>query len=393
VAERPLDGVTVVTMEQAVAAPFATRLLADLGARVVKIERVDGGDFARGYDRHVRGMASHFVWLNRSKESFAVDVKTDAGIELVRALIERADVFVQNLGPGAVERLGLDAATLRLQRTELIAVNMSGYGQDGPYRDRKAFDMLVQAESGLVAVTGTPGHPVKTGVPSADIAAGMFASNAVLAALVQRGRTGAGATVDVSMFDSLVEWVQHPLLIAMYTGTEVPRTGLAHASIVPYDAYPTTDGRVLIGVQNDRQWRALTDALGRDDLQEDPDLARNIDRCEQRARVDRELARTTGGLSTSDLMQRLNAADVPVAQVNELGDVLEHPQLSTRRRWRSVDSEVGAVRALLPPASFDGFEPAMGGVPALGQHTRAIAEELGRSPAEIEALREESVIA
>jgi len=393
VAERPLDGLTVVSMEQAVAAPFATRLLADFGARVIKVERVDGGDFARHYDAHVRGLASHFVWLNRSKESFAVDVKTAAGIGLVSSLIARADVFVQNLGPGAVDRLGLGAERLREQHPGLVVVNLSGYGDGGPYRDRKAFDMLVQAESGLVAVTGTPGQPVKTGVPSADIAAGMFAANAVLAALLQRARTGSGSTVEVSMLDSLVEWVQHPLYIAMYGAGEVPRTGLAHASIVPYDGYPASDGMVLIGVQNDRQWRALTAALGREDLLEDPALARNIDRCQRREFVDAELSRSTSRWTVSELMALLDTAGIPVAQVNSLTDVLEHPQLEARDRWSSVDTEVGALRALLPPAIFDGFDPQMGAVPSLGEHTRDIAAELGLDSDEVAALMEAAVIA
>jgi itaconate CoA-transferase len=392
VAERPLDGVTVVSIEQAVALPFATRLLADLGARVIKVERVDGGDFARAYDTHVHGLASHFVWLNRSKESFAVDLKSDEGRSLVRRLVGRADVFAQNLGPGASARLGLDAETLRADQPGLVVADVSGYGADGPYRDRKAFDMLVQAESGLVSVTGTPDEAVKTGIPSADIAAGMFTANAVLAALVRKGRNGEGASIQVSMFDALVEWLQHPLYVTMYGGGQVPRAGLAHPGIVPYDAYPAADGLVLIGVQNDRQWQALTSALGRDDLRADPTLARNVDRCDHRERVDAELARSTGARPVAELLDLLNRADVPIAQVNQLADVVEHPQLVARHRWGTVDTEAGTVPALMPPASFGDVGPVMERVPALGEHTERILTELGTDPADATRWRAQGVV-
>ena len=248
----PLEGMTVVAIEQAVAAPLATRSLADLGARVIKVERIDGGDLARGYDHVVHGTGAHFVWLNRGKESLAVDLKTEQGREIVRRLIDRADVFLQNLAPGAVERLGLGADELRSTRAELIVVNMSGFGRGGPLEQRKAYDMLIQAEAGLVSITGTPDTPVKTGIPTSDIAAGMYASQAVLAALLRRCRTGEGATIDVAMLDATVEWMGHALYTQMHTGAQPPRMGLSHSSIAPYDAYPTSDGEVLIGVQNDR---------------------------------------------------------------------------------------------------------------------------------------------
>jgi crotonobetainyl-CoA:carnitine CoA-transferase CaiB-like acyl-CoA transferase len=392
VADRPLDGLTVVSIEQAVALPFATRLLADLGARVIKVERLDGGDFARGYDRHVRGLSSHFLWLNRSKESLAVDLKQQAGRDLLGRLVETADVFAQNLGPGAAERLGFGSDVLRTEHPALVVAAITGYGQEGPYRDRKAFDMLVQAESGLVSVTGTPEEGVKAGIPAADIAAGMFTSNAILGALLRKGRTGDGADIHVSMFDSLVEWLQHPIYAAMYGGAQVPRTGLAHPSIVPYNAYPAADGRVLIGVQNDRQWQALTAALGRDDLAQNPGLERNVDRCAKREFVDNELGRTTLTLPAQELLKLLNDADIPVAQVNELADVIDHPQLVSRGRWTQIDTEAGSIRSLLPPATFDRFGPALGPVPALGESNWSLFGELGLADSEVAALRERKVV-
>lgn len=391
VPDRPLDGVTVVSIEQAVALPFATRLLADLGARVIKVERIDGGDFARGYDRHVNGISSHFVWLNRSKESLAIDLKHDEGVHLLRQLIDRADVFAQNLGPGASERLGLGADQLRETNPGLITAAITGYGPEGPYRSRKAFDMLVQAESGLVSVTGTPDEGVKAGIPAADIAAGMFTSNAVLAALLQRARTQVGSDIQVSMFDALVEWLQHPMYAAMYGGA-VPRTGLAHPSIVPYNAYPTSDGRVLIGIQNDRQWQALVGALERRDLADDADLARNVDRCARREQVDAEIAKTTSGYATADLLEALNRADIPVAQVNRLADVIDHPQLEARNRWTTVDTEAGTIRAVLPPATSSAYDAVIGAVPALGSANDDIAHELGFDDAGIANVRQQGVL-
>lgn len=272
----PLDGITVVTLEQAVAAPLATRHLADLGARVIKIERIGEGDFARNYDHAVRGLATHFVWLNRGKESVALDLKAAAGRKVARELISRADVFIQNAAPGAAFRLGLDPEELLEINPRLVIANISGYGTDGPLRDRKAYDLLIQAESGLISVTGTPETATKTGVPSSDIAAGLYTSQAVMAALFRRERTGRGAIVDVSMFDATVEWLGHPLYMQLYAGTQIPRMGLGHASIAPYDAFPTADGEILIGVQNDRGWRTLvTDVLERPDLADHPQFATN----------------------------------------------------------------------------------------------------------------------
>jgi itaconate CoA-transferase len=380
----PLEGITVVALEQAVAAPFATRLLADQGARVIKVERVDGGDFARGYDAAVHGLASHFVWLNRSKESIAVDLRTAAGRDVLLGLIARADVFVQNLAPGAASRLGL--ADLRAGRPELVVVDMSGYGP-GPYADRKAYDMLVQAEAGLISVTGTEEHPAKTGVPSADIAAGLHASHAVLAALVRRGRTGEGASISVSMFDALVEWMGHPLYTARYGGRSVGRNGLAHPAIAPYDAYPAADGSVLIGVQNDRQWLALVTALG---LSTAPELATNQQRVSARGRVDALVAAATETLPTAVLLERLDAAGIPAAQVTDVTDLAAHPQLADR--WRTVGTPAGPIETVLPPAAFDDVAPRMDPVPALGEHTDRLLAELGKDDATVAQLRADGVV-
>lgn len=384
----PLDGITVVSFEQAVAAPIATRHLADLGARVIKIERVGEGDFARNYDTAVHGLASHFVWLNRGKESVCVDMKSAEGLEVTRRLLDRADVVVQNFAPGAMERLGLGADALRRDRPELIVVNMTGYGTAGPLQARKAYDMLVQAETGLCSITGTPETATKTGIPAADIAAGMYALTAVQAALFRRERTGVGAAVDVSMFDATVEWLGHPMYLQMYQDTQVERMGLSHASIAPYDAYPTVDGQILIGVQNDRGWRALvTEVFGRSDLAEHPKFATNILRVEHRPETDQVVAEHTRRFDTEELDKRLAAAGVPAARLNGMRDLIDHPQLSERARWREVDTAAGPVRAVLPPMTFTDVELPMGPVPALGEHTDAVLTELGLTDTAIAGLR------
>ncbi|REE75631.1 formyl-CoA transferase [Rhodococcus wratislaviensis] len=384
----PLDGITVVSFEQAVAAPIATRHLADLGARVIKVERIGEGDFARNYDSAVHGIASHFVWLNRGKESVTVDLKAAEGVSVIRKLVGRADVVVQNLAPDAMDRLGLGAEVLRRDRPELIVVNMTGYGTDGPLKDRKAYDMLVQAETGLCSITGTPETATKTGVPASDIAAGMYALTAVQAALFRRERTGVGAVVNVSMFDATVEWLGHPMYLQMYQDTQVQRMGLSHASISPYDAYPTIDGRILIGVQNDRGWRALvTDVFDRPDLAEHPKFATNILRVRHRAETDAVVAEHTRRFDTGELDKRLAAAGVPAARLNDMRDLIDHPQLSERDRWRRIDTESGQVRAVLPPMTFTDVELPMGPVPALGQHTDAVLAELGLTDAAIAGLR------
>ncbi|WP_017589642.1 CaiB/BaiF CoA transferase family protein [Nocardiopsis ganjiahuensis] len=376
----PLAGVLVVSLEQAVAGPIATRHLADLGARVVKLERPGEGDFARSYDDAVHGLASHFVWLNRSKESLAVDLKSERGRRVARALIDRADVFVQNAAPGAVERLGLGPRTLRETNPGLVAVNLSGYGTAGPRATRKAYDMLVQAESGMISVTGTPDTPTKTGVPNADIATGLYAAVSVVSALFRRERTGEGATVDVSMFDSAVEWMGHALYMQMYADRQIPRMGLSHASIAPYDAYPTKDGDILIGVQNDRGWRALVgEVFGEAQYADDPRFHTNLERVRHRAECDAYVAGHTERWTTAELDERLAEAGVPAARLNQLSDVVEHPQLSERDRWRTVGTENGDIRAVLPPMTFADVELRMDPVPALGEQTDAILAELGLS--------------
>ncbi|MFL6144124.1 MAG: CaiB/BaiF CoA transferase family protein [Labedaea sp.] len=390
----PLDGMLVVSVEQAVAAPLATRQLADLGARVVKIERPDGGDFARGYDHSVHGLASHFVWLNRSKESLAVDLKSSAGKKIIEALLARADVFVQNLAPGAAKRHGLDATGLVARRPRLVAVDLSGYGATGPFRDRRAYDLLVQSETGLVSVTGSPDEPAKAGIPVADIAAGMYVFSGVLAALLRRERTGVGAALDVSMFDSVIEWMGHQVQHSLHTGKQPPRMGVSHPAIAPYNRYPTADGlEIMLGIQNDREWRRLAvDLLGDPALGTDPAYATNVARTANRDRVDELVAAATKQLTAVDLIARLDAAGIANARLNELPEVLEHPQLTARNRWHDVGSPAGPLATLLPPVVFPGEPPRLAAVPGLGQHTDQVLTELGYPGAEIAALRSSGVV-
>ncbi|MFJ6845790.1 CaiB/BaiF CoA transferase family protein [Streptomyces griseoluteus] len=392
----PLEGVTVVAVEQAVSAPFATRQLADLGARVIKVERVDGGDFARGYDTAAEGLASHFVWCNRGKESIALDLKDPRGLDVVRRLVADADVFVQNLAHGAAARLGLDAATLCAADPRLIAVDISGYGGSGPYADKRAYDMLVQCEAGLVSVTGTPERPVKAGIPAADIAAAMYAFSGVLAALVRRGATGRGGPVEVSMLEALAEWMGHPLHHTMHGGEPPARTGLAHAVIVPYDSYATADGgRVLLSVQNDREWRRMAElVLEKPELAQDPAYATNAARVAGRERTDALVAGALGALTVGEALARLEAAGIACARIRDLAELAEHPQLSARERWRRVGSPVGPLRALLPPITLPGgAETPLGDVPALGRHTDALLRAVGMTDDEIAALRRDGVAA
>ncbi|MFH9477405.1 CaiB/BaiF CoA transferase family protein [Streptomyces anulatus] len=391
----PLDGITVVAVEQAVAAPFATRQLADLGARVIKVERPDGGDFARGYDTAARGLASHFVWCNRGKESLAVDLKDPRGLAVVRELVAGADVFVQNLAQGAAARLGLDAASLCAAHPRLVAVDISGYGADGPYAHKRAYDMLVQCEAGLVSVTGTADRPVKAGIPAADIAAAMYAFSGVLAALLRRANTGRGGPVEVSMLDALAEWMGHPLHQGTHGSAPPARTGLAHSVIAPYDAYATADGeQVLLSVQNDREWRRLAEqVLGRPELADDPDFATNAARTANRERTDEAVGRGLAGLTGREALAGLEAAGIACARLNTVADVAAHPQLAARDRWREVGTPVGPLRALLPPITLPGSEEArMGAVPALGEHTDALLRALGMTDEQTSALRRDGVI-
>ncbi|WP_455358107.1 CaiB/BaiF CoA transferase family protein [Streptomyces sp. SYSU K21746] len=392
----PLDGITVVAVEQAVSAPFATRQLADLGARVIKIERPDGGDFARGYDTAARGLASHFVWANRGKESLAVDLKDPRGLDVVRQLVADADVFVQNLAQGAAARLGLDAATLCARHPRLIAVDISGYGAGGPYAHKRAYDMLVQCEAGLVSVTGTPEQPVKAGIPAADIAAAMYAFSGVLAALLRRGVTGLGGPVEISMLDALAEWMGHPLHHVMHGGEPPARTGVAHAVIAPYDAYPTSDGgQVLLSVQNDREWRRLAEqVLSQPELAVDPIYATNAARTANREKTDAAVGRALATMSTEEAIMRLEGAGIACARLNSVADLAAHPQLAAQDRWREVESPAGPLRALLPPIGLPGgAAPRMGAIPALGEHTDALLHALGMTDERIAALRRDGVVA
>jgi len=375
----PLEGITVVALEQAVAAPFATRQLADLGARVIKVERVGTGDFARGYDETVKGMSSYFVWLNRGKESVTLDIKEPDDRALLDAMLAQADVFVQNLIPGAMARLELDEQTLRARHPRLITCSISGYGADGPYRTKKAYDLLVQCESGLLSVTGTSDCPAKAGISVADIAAGMYAYTGVLTALYERERTGTGTGFEVAMLEALGEWTSQPYLYASYGGTPPPRTGARHASISPYGPYRVADGaQVFIGVQNEREWAALcADVLGRPDLARDPRFNRNSSRVGNDAMLRLMIEEALSHLSAGEVSERLDKVGIANARMRTMDEFADHPQLRARDRWREVDSPVGPVRSLLPPVTVTGREAAMGGIPAVGQHTEAIRAEFG----------------
>jgi itaconate CoA-transferase len=377
----PLTGVTVVSLEQAVAAPFATRQLADLGARVIKVERAGAGDFARDYDRTVHGQSSYFVWLNRGKESIELDVKSARGQEVLAALLTRADVFVQNLAPGAADRLGLSAATLRDRHPRLICCSVSGYGGGGPYQGKKAYDLLVQCEAGLLSVTGTAETPAKAGISVADIAAGMYALSGVLTALYERERTGAGTSVEVAMLDALGEWMSQPYLYGAYGGEQPPRTGARHASISPYGPYATADGDVFLGIQNEREWAVLCrDILGQPELTKDPRFATNTDRVSHDHELTTIIEAALRKLTAADVESRLDAADIANARLRTPREFAAHPQLAARDRWRDVGTPGGPVRTLLPPVTVAGREPAMGDVPTLGQHTAEILAELGLVP-------------
>ena len=390
---RPLDGVTVVSLEHAIAAPFATRQLADLGARVIKIERPGAGDFARGYDERVRGMASHFVWTNRSKESLTLDVKDPrAQAILKRLIVERADVVVQNLAPGAAARLGLAYETLAKAKPSIIVCDISGYGEDGPYRDKKAYDLLIQSEAGFLSVTGTDADPVKAGCSIADIAAGMYAYSNILAALLQRQQTGRGWHLDISMLESLVEWMSYPLYYAFAGAAPPPRSGASHATIYPYGPFPAGDGKtVMLGLQNEREWTVFCDkVLLQPELAADARYASNSRRSAARDELRRVIVDVFAQLTAVEVVRRLDNAQIANARVNDMHDVWDHPQLRARRRWRDVASPAGAIPALLPPGFSQGAgedSPRMDPVPALGEHTDAILAELGCSAADIAELR------
>ena len=372
----PLAGILVVALEQAVAVPFATRQLADLGARVIKIERPGGGDFARGYDRSVLGQSSYFVWLNRGKESVELDVKSADGQAALSALLARADVFVQNLAPGAAARLGLGAAELLARHPRLICCSVSGYGPDGPYAGKKAYDLLVQCEAGLLSVTGTPQAPCKAGISVADIGAGMYAYSGVLTALYERERTGRGSSFAVSLLDALGEWMSQPYYYTVYGDQEVRRTGARHASISPYGPYQARGGEVFIGLQNEREWVVLCErVLGRPDLVADERFATNPDRVKHDDELTEIIEGVLGTMTPDSVAGRLDEAGIASARLRTPAEFAAHPQLEARDRWREVDTPAGQVRGLLPPVTVPGREAAMGAVPALGEHTESVLAE------------------
>jgi len=375
----PLDGLLVVSVEQAIAAPFASRQLADLGARVIKIERPGVGDFARAYDHTVKGLASHFVWTNRSKESLTLDLKRPEAIDVLRRLVSRADVFLHNLAPGAMGRLGLGSAALRQQHPRLVICEISGYGASGPYRDKKAYDLLVQSEAGLVSITGTPETPSKVGISVADIAAGMYAFSSILAALVRRATTGTGALLDISMFDALAEWMGYAAYYTAYGGTPLPRTGARHAAIAPYGPYTAGDGHVVyLGLQNEREWaRFCAEVLDRPELATDSRFSSNAARVEHHDQLEAIIVRAFAEKTAQQVVDSLEAAQIANARMNTVSEFIEHPQLAAREKWQQIDSPVGPLRALMPPFGFDDVQPRMGPIPALGEHTDKILTELG----------------
>lgn len=391
---RPLEDVTVVSIEHAIAAPFCTRQLADLGARVIKVERPGSGDFARAYDDRAKGLASHFVWVNRSKESLALDLKHPQALQVLRDLLARADVLVQNLAPGAAERMGLGWRQLSAVHPQLVVCDISGYGSNGPYRDKKAYDLLIQGEAGLLSVTGTPEEPSKAGISIADIAAGMYAYSSILAALLQRQKTGRGSHVDVSMLEALGEWMGFPMYYAYEGAAPPPRSGAAHATIYPYGPFPAGDGKtVMLGLQNEREWKLFCDkVLQQPQLAADPRFDSNSRRNDNRAALRSIIVAAFGELTAEQVIARLDAAQIANAHVNEVGDLWTHPQLRARGRVAQVESPAGALSALLPPGVHSAFDYRMDPIPAVGQHTDAILRELGRGDAEIARLREAGAI-
>ncbi|QCO15669.1 CoA transferase [Azospirillum brasilense] len=396
---KPLAGLTVVTLEHAIAAPFATRQLADLGARVIKVERPGVGDFARGYDERVRGVASHFVWTNRSKESLTLDVKHPEAQTILKRLIrEQADVVVQNLAPGAAARLGLSYEALSAEKPGIIVCDISGYGGDGPYRDKKAYDLLIQGESGFLSVTGTPETPSKAGPSIADISAGMYAYTNILAALLQRQQTGRGCRIDVSMLESLVEWMSYPLYYAFDGAPPPARTGASHATIYPYGPFPAGDGKtVLLGLQNEREWVAFCETvLQRPELAREERFSSNSRRNAARDELRGIIVAAFAGLTAEEVVARLERASIANAQANAMQDVWNHPQLAARDRWRTVETQNGPVPALLPPGVASGRgaqgEARMDPVPALGQHTESILAALGYAPGDIARLRDAKAV-
>ena len=386
---RPLDGITVVSLEHAVAAPFCTRQLADLGARVIKVERPGGGDFARGYDQRVKGQSSHFTWINRSKESLTLDVKQPQAKAALLQLLQTADVLVQNLAPGAAARMGLSHEALKGHNPRLIVCDISGYGSDGPYRDKKAYDLLIQSEAGFLSITGTPDTPSKAGISVADIAAGMYAYTSILSALLLRGKTGEGCHIDVSMLEAMGEWMGYPMYYAFDGAPPPPRTGASHASIYPYGPFQAGDGgTVMLGLQNEREWKTFCDAvLQRPEVAGDARFDANAKRNANRVELQALILETFAALTAAQVVERLDAAGIANARVNDMAGLWAHPQLQARGRWRTVATPAGEVPAPLPPGVNSAFEYRMEAVPAVGQHNAAILAELGWSAEQIDALQ------
>ena len=395
---KPLEGITVVALEHAIAAPFCTRQLADQGARVIKIERPGTGDFARSYDSRVRGLSSHFVWTNRGKESLTLDLKHADAPALLEALLARTDVLVQNLAPGAAARLGLSFEALHGTHPGLVVCDISGYGDDpahpGPYRDKKAYDLLIQSESGFLSITGTPEEPVKAGCSIADIAAGMYAYSNILAALIARGRSGRGRRIDVSMLESMAEWMSYPLYYAHDGAPPPPRSGAAHATIYPYGPFPAGDGGVvMLGLQNEREWQLFCRrVLAQPALANDPRFASNAARTNERDALRAIIVATFAAMSTAQVVARLDEAQIANARVNTMAEVWAHPQLEARGRWHDVATPAGPVRALLPPGAAGADDACMGAVPALGEHTDVLLAELGLGVGDIARLRRDRAI-
>ena len=391
---RPLDGITVVSLEHAIAAPFCTRQLADLGARVIKIERPGAGDFARAYDTRVRGQASHFVWTNRSKESLTLDLKNPEAMAVLSRLLQSADVLVQNLAPGAAARMGLSFEALNPKHPKLIVCDISGYGEDGPYRDKKAYDLLIQSEAGMLSITGTPEDPSKTGNSIADIAAGMYAYTNILSALLLRGKTGQGSHIDVSMLEALAEWMGYPLYYAYDGASPPPRSAASHASIYPYGPFAAGDGgTVMLGLQNEREWKVFCEVvLGDAALASDARFCTNALRSENRAQLKQLIVGMFARMTTSEVEARLDQAQIANARMNDMAGLWAHPQLKSRERWQDVGSPAGHIPALLPPGRNNRYDYRMDPVPAVGEHTEAILRELGLDDAAVQVLRTNKAI-
>ncbi|MBU3623540.1 CaiB/BaiF CoA-transferase family protein [Polynucleobacter sp. AP-Latsch-80-C2] len=391
---RPLDGITVISLEHAIAAPFCTRQLADLGARVIKVERPGSGDFARGYDKQVKGQSSHFLWVNRSKESLCLDLKQPAALAALKTLLKTADVLVQNLAPGAAARMGLTAELLQKDNPHLILCDISGYGNNGSYRDKKAYDLLIQSEAGFLSVTGTPESPSKAGNSIADIAAGMYAYTNILAALLQRGKTGKGSVIDVSMLEALGEWMSFPMYYAFEGAEPPPRNGASHATIYPYGPFKAGDGgTVMLGLQNEREWAQFCDVVLEDpvlalDERFDKNFKRNEKRTELLAIIDQCFSK----LTTEQVIAKLEKAQIANARLNDMKGLWNHQQLKERDRWVNVDTPAGSIPALLPPGLNNTYDYRMDPIPSVGEHTDAILKELGLSDSDIANMRSSGAI-